>query len=470
MRSSSLQEDAYGNSFSGKYESVFLANQGDYQERLNDFMNAIRKVYASAIGKDALTYRRNRGLLEKDEQMSVLIQRVSGSIYGEYFFPQVAGVGLSFNPYVWNESIDSESGFLRLVLGLGTRAVNRVEDDFTRLVALNKPLMRLETNDDEIRRFSQKKIDLLNLKENKFDTKDFWGMEVIEDFPISIFGTQDFDLEERLRESSKNKYFSWVLNFNKLLKRKDFVQDMKDILETLETVYHKPVDIEFTVNFLTEQVYMINLLQCRPFQIKYEIKDIVEPEYLEAEKMILKSKGPIIGPSVATRIDQIIYIVPSEYAKLKNTERYSIARIIGKINKLNEGSRKKVMLLGPGRWGTSTPSLGIPVSFAEIDNVSIICEISEKISGMIPDVSLGTHFFNNLVELDIMYVVVYPEKIGYLIKKEFFEEEKNHLQEILPDSSSFTNVIKVLEFQKNKQNEVHINMNAFSQKGSVYLT
>ena len=142
VRSSSLLEDSFGNAFTGKYESVFCPNQGSPQERLSAFLEAIRAVYASTMSPEALLYRAHRGLIDRDEQMAILVQRVSGAVHGHLFYPQVAGVGLSYNPYAWSEQIDPEAGVLRLVFGLGTRAVNRSDDDYTRLVALNAPQRR----------------------------------------------------------------------------------------------------------------------------------------------------------------------------------------------------------------------------------------------------------------------------------------------------------------------------------------
>jgi len=127
VRSSSLLEDGFGNAFTGKYESVFCPNQGSPEERLSAFLAAVRTVYASTMSREALLYRARRGLLDSDEQMAVLVQRVSGAVYGELFYPQIAGVGLSYNPYVWSEYIEPEAGVLRLVFGLGTRAVERCE-------------------------------------------------------------------------------------------------------------------------------------------------------------------------------------------------------------------------------------------------------------------------------------------------------------------------------------------------------
>lgn len=472
IRSSSLQEDAYGNSFSGKYDSFFLANQGTYEERLEDFINAVKKVYVSAISKDALTYRKERDLLDKDEQMAILVQRVSGSIYGKYFFPQVAGVGFSFNPYVWNEQIDPNAGFLRFVVGLGTRAVDRIEDDYTKLVALNKPLLKIHSNMDEIQRFSQRKVDVIDIEKNEFTTGLFQEIEMFpEVLPyINLVATRNIELEHRMRELNRPEVFSWVLTFDNLLEKTPFANDMREMMNTLEKAYQHPIDIEFTLNFLDLDNYRINLLQCRHFQVKNEIKDIKAPTDIDSNSIIIKTKGPIIGTSIATKIDRIIYVVPSAYAELNNRDRYSVARLIGKINQSEDNLNKKIMLLGPGRWGTSTPSLGIPISFAEINNVSLLCEIAEKTGGFIPDVSLGTHFFNNLVELDILYFVLYPEREGYIIDRDYFQNSENHLTDLLPDSEKWKDVIKVIDINEEKSNNlINANMNSFSQLGVCYI-
>ena len=134
--SSSLLEDNFGNAFAGKYESVFCANQGTPEERYECFEQAVRTVYASTMNEDALEYRINRGLFDMDEQMAILVQRVSGDQYSEGFFPHLAGVGNSSNLYVWDKNIDMDAGMLRLVFGLGTRAVDRTASDYAKLYAL----------------------------------------------------------------------------------------------------------------------------------------------------------------------------------------------------------------------------------------------------------------------------------------------------------------------------------------------
>lgn len=470
VRSSSLQEDAYGNSFSGKYESVFLANQGPPEERMEKFLQAVKIVYASTVGEDALTYRKMRGLLEKDEQMALLVQRVSGSIYGDLFYPQAAGVGFSFNPYVWDRRIDPKAGFIRLVFGLGTRAVDRTDDDYTRLVAVNCPTLRLEKNFSDILPVSQKKVDVLDLKENHLTTHRFRTiMKENPNIPIELYAERDFELERRAEESNRPIPFSLVLTFDHLLRKTNFIKDFGDILKILQHAYQTPVDVEFSVNFFKDQKYKINLLQCRPFQIKSQIKIIDSPAEIESKEIILKTSGPIIGTSIATTLDRIIYVVPSIYGQMGMRDRHEIARLIGKINHHPSSKSKKIMLLGPGRWGTSSPSLGIPVIFAEINRVSIICEIAEMHSGLIPDISLGTHFFNNIVELDMLYIALNPESKDNYLNRDYFLLEKNQLPEILPRSKQWEHAIKIIDpILINSEKEVKLNMNSITQIGFCY--
>ncbi len=169
VRSSSLLEDSFGNAFAGKYRSEFCANQGNPEKRLESFLRAVKLVYASALNPDALIYRKKRGLGEGDEQMAILVQRVSGMPYRKYFFPSLAGVAFSRNLYAWTNRIDPGKGMIRLVFGLGTRAVNRVGGDYPRMIAVSHPELRPEIG-RQISKYSQKNIDLLDLEANEFAT------------------------------------------------------------------------------------------------------------------------------------------------------------------------------------------------------------------------------------------------------------------------------------------------------------
>ena len=170
VRSSSLLEDNFGTSFAGKYDSYFCPNQGTPEENLKALLEAICRVYASVYNPDALFYRQQMGLLDYDERMAILLQEVQGERHGDYFFPTLAGVGFSYNPFRWTSKIRREDGFLRLVLGMGTRAVDRLSNDYARMIALSHPHLRPVVGASQLRRYSQHYVDVINLVENRFET------------------------------------------------------------------------------------------------------------------------------------------------------------------------------------------------------------------------------------------------------------------------------------------------------------
>ena len=447
VRSSSLLEDNFGNAFSGKYESAFCVNQGERERRLADFMAAVRLIYASTMSEPALRYRAQRGLLAHDEQMALLVQRVSGSINGKLFYPHIAGVGLSYNPYVWNEAIDPQAGLLRLVFGLGTRAVDRADDDYTRIVALNVPDKRPEANLDEVRRYAQRKADVLDLEANELLTYSF--EEVTGESPdlsLDLFSSRDPALERRARERGLKPSFSRVLTFGRLFKDTAFTTDMRRMLSTLQAAYQYPVDLEFTANFLNDGEYKIDVVQCRPLQVKEGESLSRPPADITREDLVLEAHGAVIGQSRRCALDRLIYVVPETYGQLTLQERYAVARVIGELTHLEEPEPPATLaLLGPGRWGTSTPSLGIPVSFGEIDTVSILCEIVEMRDDLIPDVSLGTHFFNDLIEADMLYMAFFPRREDSHLDRNFLENEPNRLPLLLPKAAAWEHVIRVID-------------------------
>jgi hypothetical protein len=446
VRSSSLLEDNYGNAFAGKYESVFCANQGPHQKRLEDFISAVKTIYASSMSEKALRYRAQRGLLDKDEQMSLLVQRVSGVRYGSLFYPHVAGVGLSRNPYVWNRCIDPAAGMVRLVFGLGTRAVDRSDDDYTRVVALNDPQRRPESDFDEVREYSQRKVDVIDLEANQLTAQGFIEVAYRSPrLPLHIFATDDgrsgYDPGTPAERRSPP-----VLTFDHLLSQTPFVSDMRDMLQTVQTAYDYPVDMEFTANFFDGDRYKINLVQCRPLQVVADRAVAEMPETIGRDDMVLEAHGAVIGQSRAGQIDRLVYVTPSIYGHLPIKDRYAVARLIGRLLHLPDADpAKQIMLIGPGRWGTTTPSLGVPVSFAEIDTVSVLCEIVAMRDDLIPDVSLGTHFFNDLVEMDILYLALFPGRKDNYWNQTFFERAANRLPELLPGEARWAECVRVID-------------------------
>ncbi len=462
VRSSSLLEDNFGNSFAGKYESVFCANQGPREKRLENFLAAVRSIYASTMSERALRYRAQRGLLDQDEQMALLVMRVSGSMHGHCFYPAVAGVGFSFNPYVWNKDIDPKAGVVRLVFGLGTRAVNRSDDDYTRIVALNAPGKRPESNFDEIRQYTQRRVDYLDLDANQLVSGHF--IDVIAekpDLPLDLFAP--IDRSQRDSPGPKQR----VLTFDRLLADTGFVKDMREILSILHSAYSCPVDIEFTANFFEEEAYKINLLQCRPLQVQGTGTIQPAPAIVRSEDRIIEARGAVVGRSRAQKIDRFIYVVPELYGHLPVADRYAVARLIGEVNRSPVSDpQETVMLLGPGRWGTNSPELGIPVSFADINRVSVICEIVAMRKDLVPDVSLGTHFLNELVEMDMLYLALFPEEGDNYLKTAFFDKSPNSLLKHVPGAKRWQDILRVVETKDavSKDRVITLYANSLEQK------
>jgi hypothetical protein len=293
VRSSSLLEDNFGNSFAGKYESVFCANQGSREKRLDDFLSAVRAIYASTMSEKALRYRAQRRLLDRDEQMALLVMRVSGEMHGRDFFPDMAGVGFSFNPYAWSEYIDPKAGVVRLVFGLGTRAVDRADDDYTRIVALNAPARRPEANFDEVRDHAQQRVDYLDLEANQLVSGHFTDLVAAHrELPLEMVASRDASGFGRRRGPP-----AWVLTFDRVLAETKFVEDMRKILATLQSAYTRPVDIEFTANFFGSGEYKINLLQCRTLQVKGTEAAALPAVEVEEDARIIEARGAVIGQS-----------------------------------------------------------------------------------------------------------------------------------------------------------------------------
>ena len=444
VRSSSLLEDAYGNAFAGKYESFFCVNQGDPDQRYAQFEDAVRRVYASTMNEAALTYRLQRGLDQQDEQMALLVQRVSGSYRNGFFFPDLAGVGLSHNTFVWNPELDPKAGMLRLVFGLGTRAVNRVEDDYPRVIALDAPLLRPISGMDDVRKYSQRQVDVLDINKNVLravPAEELLSEDI--DIKLDLVAVRDSEMARRTRQLGKSKEY-WLLTFEKLLSETSFVEIMQRILRILENHYQYPVDIEFTVNFSHDGKPVINLLQCRPLQTRGTQAHYEIPEGVKPEKIFFRCEGYFMGGSISSNLRRIIYVEPEAYVDLPLSGKYDIARLVGKLNRqIANREKKPTILLGPGRWGTTTPSLGIPVSFHEINNMTVLVEIAYEGGNLIPELSFGTHFFQDLVEGDIFYVALFPNVQNVLFNRQLLDAIPNLLTELVPQSEKYADVVRV---------------------------
>ena len=445
VRSSSILEDGFGNAFAGKYESVFCANTGTLEERLHEFENAIRRVYASSMSLSALDYRKRRNLAGRDEQMALLVQRVSGSHYDQYYMPCAAGVGYSYSPYRFLKSLDPEAGMLRLVMGLGTCAVDRTEGSYPRLVNLDRPEATTAMTIAEKHEFSQRKLEVVNKEKKGLEQI---SLDAIEDklpgFLGNVLLEHDYEVEQRLRELGRNQSVRFI-SCKGLVSNRRMMEQLKEMMQVIQKAYRQPVDIEFTLNLDRTGEYMINLLQCRPLQVFMDTGEVFIPDTLPPERILMSLKGASMGLSREVPLDLIVYVDPIAYYNLPYNEKNSVAKAVGSFNWKYRGSGKHMMLIVPGRIGTSSQELGVPTTFADISEFEVICEVAESGAGYNPELSYGSHIFQDLVEAQILYTAVFEGKQTKEYHPEKLTKLPNLLTELLPEQGKLNEVIRILD-------------------------
>ena len=447
VRSSSILEDGFGNAFAGKYESVFCANRGTPEERLEEFERAVKTVYASTMSLSALDYRKRRGLDKRDEQMALLIQRVSGSYYSSYYMPCAAGVGYSYSPYSFLKSSDQSAGMLRLVMGLGTSAVDRTEGSYPRLVSLDMPEKTVYSTYADRHRFSQGKVEVINTSVHDLERLPLRTIEPeIPEYLQKILLEHDFDAESRLREMGR-RVSSTFISCKGLVSNKTLMSQMQRMLRCIQNEYEYPVDTEFTINVSDEGDYTIDLLQCRPLQVIKAKSGVTVPNDIPQEHILLESKGASMGLSKASKLDIIVYVDPVVYYNMPYSEKNSVAKMIGKINWTYRNRGKHMMLMVPGRVGTSSPELGIPTSFADISEFDVVCEMEEARAGYNPELSYGSHIFQDLVEAEILYTAVFNNSKTLHFAPEKLKELRNKLDDIA-ENSGLDDVIQIYDVSR----------------------
>jgi hypothetical protein len=458
VRSSSLLEDNFGTAFAGKYDSIFCPNQGNIDENLSNLTHAIAQIYASTLNPTALLYRRSRGLQDYDERMAVLIQVVEGSRFGNYHLPDVSGVAFSHNQYRWSPQIRPDDGFIRMVWGLGTRAVDRVGNDYPRLVALSHPTLRPSSTVSSIRRYSQQYVDLIDLKDNRMKT-----------LPIHEVLTRDYPPLRYLAQIDQEGYFrslrsrlvdatpsQLILTFEDLLRRTPFAERMRYLLSVLQNEYGSPVDVEFTADVINQNDLpniKISIIQCRPLSTMREESQVEIPNNLNPEDVVFSSSIMVAGGWLED-INYVLFVPHEGYFSITSqSTRNKLERTIGKLNSALTG--ESFICVGPGRWGTSNPDLGVHVDYADIFNCKALVELSGQGIGLAPEPSLGTHFFQDLLEGEIYPLAAHIGEDEF--NRTFFYDTPNRLAEWLqvePAMFNFLRLIRVNDYKDNHHLEI----------------
>ncbi|MCK4806172.1 MAG: nucleotidyltransferase domain-containing protein [Candidatus Aegiribacteria sp.] len=470
VRSSSLLEDSVEAAFSGKYKSLFIANQGTKSERLEALMDAIAEVYASMFGPDAIEYRNERNLLDFQEEMGVLIQQVVGTRVGKYYMPAYGGVAFSRNEFRWSSRIRTKDGLLRSVPGLGTRAVDRLGDDFPVLAAPGQPGLRVNTSVDETIRYAPKFMDVINLEEERIETVKVEDIirEYGSRYPqvAKIFSTHKDGMIRRVNRLTdfENEYV--IPTFEGLMTPETgFLKMMRHVLALLERECGFPVDIEFAAD--GDNIY---LLQCRA-QSSWEQTEAVHLTERPEPDDILFTADKYISDGFIREIAHIVYVDPQEYDSLKEMQDLvAVGKTVGRLNGIL--SKKSFVLMGPGRWGSRGDiKLGVQVTYSDINNTAALIEMAFQKGSYVPDLSFGTHFFQDLVEAGIRYLPLYPDDSNVIFNREFFKESENVLCKLLPDCNDLSHVVNVIDVKASTGGRIlRIAMSGDEGEAIAYLT
>jgi len=347
------------------------------------------------------------------------------------------------------------------VWGLGTRAVERVGNDYPRLIALSHPMLRPSTDPKAIRRYSQQYVDLIDLEDNTFKTLP--AAEVLSGNyePLRYIAQVEEDgyissLRTRYIEGGNSRL---VITFDELLRRTPFAERMRDILYILEQQYQAPIDLEFTVSVHEgsqgQPDLCITILQCRP-QSQLQVAAAASlPEHLQSSDIVFQTRF-VVPEGYLPRVDYILFVPPEAYFKLPNMAlRTDLARLVGRLNSALEG--EKFICVGPGRWGSTNTDLGVPIDYGDIYNARALVELAGQGIGLPPEPSLGTHFFQDLLEAQIYPLAIHLDDNKNIFNRVLFYGTPNRACERIdvPDElKDALRLIRITDFRPEHHMEV----------------
>ena len=455
VRSSSLLEDNFGFAFAGKYDSYYCGNQGTPEENLAAVLDAIRRVYASSLNPDALLYRRKHNLIDYDERMAILLQRVTGQWHGRYFYPDLGGVGFSQNPFAWSPEIRRDDGFLRLVSGLSLRAVERVAQDYPRLVALSHPQLRPEDSVEDKRRFSQRYMAVIDRQTQDQETVPAREGLAAGGMALPLVASLDTGHDLPPAPSRIGPDDHLVLTFDGVTRDPAFIRLMRTTLQRLEAVYGSPMNLEFAVNFewpdappedaaVRPPVYHLHILECRPLYRRNTDEPGLDLAPLRDKHRLFAM--PTLLPSAAVdQIEYLVFVDPDHYYNLPDgPERLRVADTVTALNDLLPAGRFGI--IGPGRWGSLDSRLSVPVTYSDICNSKLLVEISPPFTPP-PELAYGTDFYEDVVEAGIVVVGIQPGLDGSEMDWGLLRGAPNCLTEFAPEAAGLDGTVRVIDLR-----------------------
>ncbi len=474
VRSSSMLEDGTDHPYAGIYLSVFVSSEA---ERREDVYNAVKRVLASTIGEPALALRKRRKI-NKLEHMAVLFQPVVGRRYNDtYFMPDLAGVIFTRNPYLWSKRMRERDGIVRMVFGLGTRAVGR---DYANMFDPSLPGLH-PTADYERVKHSQENVDVLPFRvrpEREDGALEVSLKELLDDIKISnpryILSRAEGGYVKPLSTNMLDKDKRYVVTFDELLKMKPFLDIINGLIRGMDEGFSRKgirggVDMEFAANLDGGSNIEVLLLQARPLVHRGEMKPYHPPKHVKENDIL--TLGPATSNGRVSNISYAVLVDGESYSALNMKECYLLARTIGRINTYLKEKGERFILIGPGRWGSNNPELGVPVNYSEIANASAILEVSSD--GFAGEPSFGTHFFNDMVADGIPFINhdegrkggEYSSLEGLLKYENVFE---GIAKEMRLSGESYSSVKDALRIIKPAKGKFELSMDSGERKAWLY--
>ncbi len=456
VRSSSVMEDDTDHSFAGIYLSDFLANRGSMEQRLEELIHTIKRVYASTFCPNARAYRKRHKLDWKKEKMAILVQNMIGSQYSHgLFYPLVGGVAFSINYYPWTSRLKQEDGIVRLVVGTGTRAVGR---EYARVFSPKLPGLRPEGSDVKtIIRASQETVDVLDMELGRLSQRKLNALSNPLLAKICTIVAEDGTLRDPLSTAAMVKSDQrFVASFTRLIEGRTimpFTPLIRETLASLEALLEYPIDIEFAVDFSSPEAScqgspLFVILQVRPLGVRPEHREIPIPD-IAPERIIMECSN-VLGNGRFKNLHNLVYVSPEAY---RWDRAYDIARTIGRINETLDHADEPYILIGPGRWASSNPQLGVPAQYNEISGAVVIVEMST--ADFSPELSYGTHFYADMVASGVLYLP-------------FHEEHGDHLNRTVLDSSTIAFQDEFITHYRVPRG-IHVYADGLNQLGLIVL-
>jgi hypothetical protein len=367
--------------------------------------------------------------------------------------------------YAWTPRIVRADGLLRMVFGLGTRAVDRIGPDYPRLVPLSHPMLRPEAGAEEIRKYSQKLVDVIDLKSRSLRTipvADLFRTIRFPDLYYVVSVDDDGHLSAPLFKKDEINTARACVTLDNVLSKTPAPALMKRILNHLEQAHGRPVEVEFAWDN-----GILYLLQCRALAASRLVEKVTVPKGIDSAKILFTCSN-VLFSSVVRNIEYVVYIDPRAYAAISTfAERIALGRTVGRINRLLED--KVYALFGPGRWGTNDVNMGVKVSYEDINRSRVLAEIAIREAGVVPEPSFGTHFFNDLVEANIVPLAIDPDSPGTVFREEFFRQCPNALLSLDPklQKDGIVRVIHVPSCARGQYLQVYLDTE--EQKGVGFL-